>query len=105
MLTKRDSTRLSRGLNELHKLYETDRRFHAGLIPKLETLIATLSVFKDLEQSYKGVRTKEQELDKQLQEVNQKLMRAKSEIAYLKSDKYTTELMAKTLNKYQKKKC
>jgi chromosome segregation ATPase len=104
VLSRRDSNRLKRGLDQIHKLYNDEHNFRSKQLAKLETLIATLSVFKDLEQSYKGIRTKEQELDKQLREVNQKLMQAKSDIAYLKSDKYTTELMAMTLNKYQKKK-
>lgn len=92
MLSKRDAARLTKGLHEIHELYD----LHNKELVILNQLIAILTNFKDLGEWSKATGIREKELEK-------KLETATSKLKYLQSGEYRTKLLAETLSKYQTK--
>lgn len=90
MISKRDAARLTKGLREIHELYD----LHNKELVILNQLIAILTNFKDLGEWSKTTAIREKELEK-------KLEIATSKLKYLQSGEYRTKLLAETLSKYQ----
>ena len=89
MMSKRDAARLTKGLDEIHKLYD----LHNKELVILNQLIAILTNFKDLGEWSKATGIREKDLEK-------KLNVATSKLKYLQSGEYRTKLLAETLRKY-----